>query len=357
MVGAGWHIATRSKPPVTRVVFCDIDSLTSRHPAWKQLVQIRAMQKAKYLSKNRAVLIGSLKIDHFGVLPELIPVSEPRGAYRARMEQSVSEELARVGMQLRASVLVRLDEKRRELEVNAEVDEADARRRSEQQLAKELRVLNESYRFDRVDAEIKLNALKSQLAAEGINVDNVQRAIMEKQADLDGVLSALARDEDNLRSGIESNLAKASQDRRIGIDNEISALSRQEYRRIGDLLEAKRVRLFNDLDENGFAKLESEVHKQIVPIGLPGSDASERALSSRLSAGTEYEKAINSSSDNLSNYERSLDMRIRTELEAIVRRIARTNDLQVTFKKDDNARNKTDWFRKRLPYKAGQGVS
>jgi hypothetical protein len=261
------------------------------------------------------------------------------------------QEMAIAGRQLHNSLEGRLSERRLELEAQARAEEAEERRQSEQRLAEELRAVAEESRHERVSAAIKLAAARAQLSSKGVDRDWVEEVVRARQADLDSLRYTLDRDEQALRVKIASVLAEAREERERAAEQELSALRDEESQRIEELLSVNRRRLEREMDGNGLAGLANEQQSpswEPLPVVEPDT-AGRRAAA--VAAG-KFKAAAEESADDLASYRRSLQERIRAELRAVVRRIARENGLQVTFEPNGTVSDRTEWFRRNLPYGA-----
>lgn len=350
--GMGWKFEEegRRHPPAPKQVFCDVEKLAPYHPAWGQLVQVRAMlsrsnQPGRLDDEAGTTVSRGLS----GDWREPESVSESRAALQSKLEEKAREELSKIGSQLNQALDRRLVEKQQELDAEAKAAEAEARRSSEQQLATDLRALNEDQKFDQVDAAIKLSALKSQLGVDGLVSDKVKQAISERESELNGIKSKLAEREDELRLKIASQAAEAGEDLRRSAEKELAAIRDEESGRINGLLRSKNDRLRDDLEKNGFrAAQEALSNNGSAAAFYAGLE--KKAAQARAAAASDFSNAAINGVDDLVALERSLRVRIRTELEAVVKRTARQSNLQVVFENNRKAENRTDWFRERLPY-------
>jgi len=68
-------------------------------------------------------------------------------------------------------------------------------------------------------------------------------------------------------------------------------------------------------------------------------------------AGSKFAGAAGLSSGDMAAYEMALRARARTELKAIVKRIARDKEVSVIFDSSKRADTRTKWFREHLPYR------
>ena len=349
--GVGWHFERegRRQSPELKQVFCDVEKLAPYHPAWKQLVQVRAMlsrsnQPGRFDETGITVSSG-----FNSVWREPESVSESRAELQSKLEEKAREELAKIGSQLNQALDRRLFERRQELDAEAKAAEAEARRSSERELAIDLRSLNEEHKFDWVDASIKLSALKSQLGTDGLASDRVKQAISEKEGELNGIISKLAEKEDELKLKIASRAAEAGEERRRAAEKELAAIRDEESGRISNLLKSKKERLRNDLEKSGFgAVCEGLTDFGSTAVFIPGSE--KKTARAKVAAVSDFSNAAVNCVDGMVTLEKSLRARIRTELEAVVKRIARQNNLQVVFENNGKIEDKTDWFLGRLPY-------
>jgi hypothetical protein len=266
----------------------------------------------------------------------------------ARLEQRAQDELTTIGEQLNTSLAGRLREKRRELDAQAEAGEADARRRSEQELARNLRALDEERRFEQVSAGIKLVALEAQLSAPGVNADLVKAAIEAKRTQIANAATRLASDEDDLSKKIEAELASAREQRRNATEQELAGLQDQASRRIADLIQRRRERLRQELDGNGLAAAGGVSAPRSEAVAA-GSRSSNRTAKIRSAARLAFARPA-ASGGSLAGFEQTLRARVKAELEAETRRIARYHGFSITFQPEEGAQNRTEWFRERLPY-------
>lgn len=356
IVGVGWHAEERPKPPAPAQVYCDIDELMRYHPAWDQLVQVRGM--LSYRDSGREERSGTAE-----VAPVEIPVptassaggSVTRAALQLRLEQRAQAELAKLGEQLDASLARQLNEKRRELEAGAQAREAEIGRESEFDFAKELRQTGEQREFERVDAAIKLAALKAQFSSPGVDTTRVKSAIDTKEKELSTVRDELAQREDDLRKKVSSRFASVAEENRRAIEQELAELQRRESVRIKSVVRGQRERLHNDLAGVGAftVDMDQAFSNETAQVGY---GAARKAKMMRSEGVSKFGSAEVSSSESLNGFAKRLRERTRTELESVVKRIARENGLSVTFHPTSGAMNKTQWFRERLPYISESGA-
>ena len=348
VVGIGWHAEHRAQRTVPERVFVDIEALGRSHPAWNQVVETRRLISGRRQvsdSESGGAAVESVP------LPDRAPVagSDSRAVLEARLEQRAQDELTTIGEQLNTSLAGRLREKRRELDAQAEAGEADARRRSEQELARNLRALDEERRFEQVSAGIKLVALEAQVSAPGVNADRVKAAIEANRTQIANAASRLASDEDDLSKKIEAELTSAREQRRNATEQELAGLQDQASRRIADLIQRRRERLRQELDGNGLAAAGGVSAPRSEAVAA-GSRSSNRTAKIRSAARLAFARPAAASGGSLAAFEQTLRARVKAELEAETRRIARYHGFSVTFQPEEGARNRTEWFRERLPY-------
>lgn len=348
IAGLGWYAdVSRSPEPAQRQVFCNLDELASQHPAWDQLLQVREMLPETThrftLLKGRGVQV-SRGLDEDWREPT--PISESRSSLQSKLEQKSQEEMSQIRSHLDEALERRLSERRQDLEARANAAEAEARRNSEQELAIDLRSLNEERQYERVDAAVKLSALKAQLGIDALARDEVEYSIASKESELNEIRSKLSKGEDDLRLMIESRAAQIGEDWRRSAEQELASIRDDETRRINDLLRNKCERLRYDLEGNGFGSIarNSNVGRT---IASGGESAAKKAASAKIVTGISVKA---DGGDDRAALEKSLSRRIHTELEAIVRRIARQSDFKVIFENTGEVEDRTDWFRERLPY-------
>ena len=355
MAGVGWHSERRAAPQVPERVFVDIDALMADHPAWDQLVQLRALRSSRRLDDQsgpaEASAVPALPMD-----PRPAVSSEPRSVLRKRLEQRAEQELSKIRQELYTSLDRRLDERQRELEAQAQAAEAEDAKRLEQKVAEDLHALNEGRQLERVDAAIKLLALKAQLSVAGVDAERVNAAVAAREGFLSDLQARLARDEDDLRRNAALHLERVRDEHRRAIREEIDAVRLRESQRIEASILSRRRRLGRDLDGSGLAALGSGPAAASM-MAVVGAGAGGRAANIRSAANSKFASAAAAPTDSLAGFEQALRDRMRSELGAVVRRIGRDNGLQVAFERSKGVRDRTNWFRKHLPYVAGRGAS
>lgn len=349
VVGVGWHAEERPQPLAQDEVYCDLDKLAHYHPAWEQFIQVsdpRALPRVGQTSGSDSTGIDAVNLS----LPNVrTHIEEKRAGLKSRLEERATEELGKVSDQLNASLQRQLTERRRDLESQANATDAEARRRSDQEFTQALRAIDEERRFERVDIAIKLAALKSQLAVQACATDRVKAAIQAKESDLDRVRAELAQEEENLRDDVARRLAGVRADQRNLIKERLAELERQELERMGDLLREQRERLHRDIRGDGAFEARN-LRPLVKNLTYVGNGAAKRAIVARTAGEAGFSISAARSKTGVSEFADGLRDRARSEVEAIVKRIARENGLKITFQPGSGTEDRTQWFRERLPY-------
>ncbi|MEN6521680.1 MAG: hypothetical protein ABFD46_11100 [Armatimonadota bacterium] len=345
IVGSGVYFESQRAPEAAKKqVFCNMDELEPCHPAWNQLVQVREMmsltQRNVRFQKNSSV---SRSID--SELRDPAVVSESRTSLQTKIEKKAQQEMKQISSHLEDALEKRLNERRQDLEAQAGAAEAEARRESEKELAVDLRALNEERQYERVDAAIKLYALKAQLVVDGLSLDEVKQAIASRENELNDIKSKLTQSEKDLVTKMAEKSLQAGEKRRKSIERELASIRNEETRRINDLIRKKSERLRYDLVNNSFG----ESGKHLASSRTTAFDSDNTGWR-YVSSGIVLKSSVNAGCNDSLDLEKSLHIRIRSELEAAVRRIARQNGLNVVFKNTGEVEDRTDWFRERLPY-------
>ncbi|MBI2844121.1 MAG: hypothetical protein HYX78_12035 [Armatimonadetes bacterium] len=346
ITGIGWHVEQRSVEPAPETVFCDINALTQYHPASRQLRQAAKLQEV--LRTSDAPVMSAVEVEPVA-LTEVPSFTLPDGQaeMRARLEEKAEEQLAKVRKHSVALLRAGLGEKRKELEARVQVNEVEIGRRVERDVTVGLRSLDEEHQFERVDAGIKLAALKAQLASSAADADRVKAAIESKEKELADVRDKLSRDQEDLKAKAALVVAQARKQNKAEIEYELSQIEERESQRIDRSIRDQQERLHRDLRNGGHAWQDGEragVRSLNADIGL------QRAAEAGSKARSGFKSSAARPAGELIAMEASLRKRIKVEIEAVVRRIARDNGLRVTFVSSGGARDGTEWFRERLPY-------
>ncbi|MEN6372787.1 MAG: hypothetical protein ABFD64_12340 [Armatimonadota bacterium] len=346
IAGFGWYIESQRAPEVAKKqVYCNLDELVSSHPAWKQLVLVREMmlrnERSVRFKNGNASLSRGMDFE----FREPAVLSESRASLQSRLEKRSQQEMQLIRLQLENALEKRLNERRQDLEAQASAAEAEERRKSEQKLAVDLRALNEEQQYERVDTAIKLYALKAQLSVEGLSSDAVKQSIASRESEFDSIKAKLTQNENDLVSRMAAKSLKVGEERRKSAENELESIRDDETRRINDLIRKKRERFRYELVKNNF----NDARMQL--IGSCSTEyGRENAVVSCAPAELVLKYSAIKGGDEASALEKSLRCRIHSELETVVRRIARQNGMNVVFKNTGEVEDRTDWFRERLPY-------
>jgi hypothetical protein len=282
--------------------------------------------------------------------------TEPRANLQARLENRTQQELSKISDQLCMALETQLSERRQELCEQLQSLDAEVRRQSEHDLAQKLRDLNEDEQLSRLNAAIKLNAMRSRLALEGGTADRLKSEIAAKEKELGEARSRLAKDAKDLSTKITSSVDGVCGTRRCEIDKELADTQAKERRRIEELVRSKSEQLRFEFKTDGLIRPVT-YGSGPMEVASAGTEARTRAARERLVASRAFVNGADRSSKDLKLFRLRLKNRISIELESTVRRIARENGLQVTFAGAKNAENKTGWFRSRLPYVTGNTAS
>lgn len=354
-VGVGWQPAGhRGQPRAEDRAYCDVDALARYHPAWGQLVQVRNL-----LARSERVRESKVSEAPDGGRVSLRPTDASllvdRGALQARLERRADAEIAKMCNENAMSLESRLKEKRQELEARAQAIEAESARQSEQGIAAGLRTLDEEHQSERVDAAIKLAALKAQLSSQAMNSGEVKSAILARQKELDGIRAKLLIDQEDLTRLASFSLSEEQSRHRSEIERELVRDRTRETARIENQCRTDRDRLHRELSADTLGVLGAR-QGSAQAAGYGGASAGRRGEDIRSAAGSEFVSAAAKSRGDLVGLRSALQARIRAETAVVVRRIARENGLKVTFSPEGGARDKTNWFRERLPY-VGAGAA
>lgn len=347
VVGIGWRHEAPPRHATPQHVFCSIAELEKCHPAWTQYVQIGGLvSPASDVSQDSgqgSIAANGIYTSVHDQAPSVQSVT--RAELQARLEQRAEKELADINDQLNASVQRQVSEKRQELEAQMSAKDAEERRNAEQALAETLRQLDELHRYERVDSAIKLAALKAQLSVRGIAQDSVRSAIAAKETEL----SALSHDEDALRRQASAQRDSSRVDRMKSTQQFLASLESRESKRVKNLILSRRETLHKELNGNGLgtAAISSSVAPDIVSYSGDAGSVAERM---RVSGKADYASAASASKSDLVRQRQELRKRMDAELEAVVTRIARDNNLEVTFESNSKSKDMTAWFRHHLPY-------
>jgi len=350
--GLGWYFEDRPKPPPVKKVFCDIQSLEHLHPAWSQVKQVDALTRESTPDRGLEA-IDFPRTASIAPLPEPVTSTESREALKVRLEEKAQWEFDRINAQLSEALDRRLKERRQELEAEAAASEAEARRSSEQELAQSLRALSEEHKYDRVDAAIKLAALKAQLTATGIEPEKVQSAIKARELALEAVRSKLAQDENELRMNLDSSLAEAKQRHTEAIQEELDSIKSQEENRIASIISGRCDR-FNEELSDYCVPYAAITPKEAIRSFTDDAGAKHRVVKTPSTAAFGLTVVAADEKGEQKAFSKALRDRIRAELRSVVNRIAREHGMEVTFQPSPDADDKTDWFRSRLPYITNQ---
>jgi hypothetical protein len=240
----------------------------------------------------------------------------------------------------------RVTDRRRELVARAEAEQADQQRIAEQALAANLRALDESRQYERVDAAIKLSALKAQIGIPEAGSERVKTAIKAREKALADVRAKLAQDEEALRRKSAGDLEAAHGERLAQIREDLDLLRTQESKRIGDRLNEAGSKIRRDLEGDTVRGLDvgSRPRAWAVRVSV-GSGPAEK-----LAAGAESDYTSAVRSTKVSGAASGLRDRMATEIRAEVKRIAREYGVEVTFGPAAGVKDSTKWFKERLPY-------
>ncbi len=347
IAGVGWRSEERPLPrPATRV-FCNVDALVKLHPAWGQYGQLNGLP-SQGLPPGDSVRTG----DRASSFAPASTKNECAGFYRSRLqsklESRAGEELSRIRDGLNEALDLRVRERRRELVARAEAEQADARRGAEQSLAEDLRALDESRQCERVDAAIKLSALKAQLGAPGALGDNVKACIVTHEKSLAGVRAKLAQDEDALRRKTALGLQATHEARLAEINIELEQIRSQESKRIDERMREADAKLRGDIEADMLRGLEKRPAVKAAAVGSGVGAGGRRDIVSQAKLGY---VSVAGSVKGSSGGTRA---RMIAEIKAEVKRIARENGLEVTFSPARGAKDSTRWFGERLPYAVGK---
>jgi len=354
IAGIGWHREGRPgrRPPARERVFADVEALVREHPAWEQVAGIGALKSSWRSAGAPGVGAGPAAAALPGVRDPQVK-TEARSALESRLERKAQDELSNLMPELLTSLDRRLAERRRELEAQALAVGADAARRSEQELSRSLRALDEQHQSERVDCAVKLAALRAQLSSPAGDVEAVKAAIAAREKELGGLDAKLGRDKQELGERAEASLLQEKDRRLKAIEDELGAMREQESRRIEAAIQARKTRLERDLDGRGTGGLQTD---RVEPFELSGigAGAGSRAAKVRSLARSRFTGGADGSARDLAELAQALRKRIRAELRAVVTRIAADNGLAVAFEPERGVPDRTEWFRQRLPYRAGR---
>jgi hypothetical protein len=355
VAGFGWRSGEHCKPSDPELVFCNIDELTESHPAWNQLAEIKMLlAQPRQIDNVRPAAPPSVDVSLSASEPTVL--SEPRSALQARLVIRAQEETDRFGAQLNSAIDQQLSEKRQELESQVQASEAEERRHYEEDYAKTLRLLSEKQHFDRVDAAIKLAAIKSQLSSGITPTERMKKIVDGCESTLCELQTNLAREQEALKQRTDSDLSQSIAEDRLAIERELTKLRNQEFSRVNGLIRSKNERLLSELhSDSGIKANLSPSGRRNLPV--EGIGTTKIASKRLFKANSSFMRTADSSVAELKRFEQDLEVRIRTELEVNIRRIAVENGFKVTFTPDRKLNNKTDWFRSRLPFEVGKKPS
>ncbi len=334
LVGVGWVVAHRPQSPAPVRVYCNIEKLMSMHPA------LRYADSSKESAESYSAHDVHIETVRVADVPYTLgqeSESDRRQRLQASLLNKARRELEETNEQLCESLNRQLQERAGELESEATIVEAEARRLLESEMATGLRAIAERHQDQLTDAALKLAAARSQVAVFGGGEIPASVALKSREDSFAEAKKALLADEAKLKYELDQRVLAAGRERRDANERELNNLRANESDRIGAIIAHNRDAL--ELEING-----SGMDEWFVPAPKPGSIAVfNGARVSRESSNCSTGRTVASCT--------AVDSaRIRAELESIVRRIARESQLAVVFDRSGNLPDKTDWFGDRLPY-------
>lgn len=349
--GVGWRTIERpSTQPANELVYCNIDQLKPSHPAWSQLARAGKLVLNTKVP-DRVGLSETTDLSLYQVSIQPCEATNWRTSLQVRLQKKTQQELSKIRLQLCRSLEAELNEKRRELYEQSQLLDNEARKKTEKELAEQLRVLNEQDQFSSTNVAIKLQALKSRLTYGDSLEEELIPEIKAREDQLTQVRAKIETDEKNLKVKAITQLIEASSERRKSIDEALGETESQQTLRIEDLIKSKNDRLKSAFDE---AHPIQPADYGSGPAGREsmGTSAASRAYAEREMACRAFSMGAGRSAEDLTRFRCMLDNRIKDELQSVVRRLARESGLKVTFTPEKKAEDRTDWFRSRLPYTA-----
>lgn len=332
---SGGQPVSAPKPEKIRqkTVYVDLDKLVSKHPAWESVSDVRMVVDS--------VRAGSVKI---AVTKPGIKIADGF-AKAAAEDKAVREELVTRAIAIADEAMVRLEEqqsavveaglaqRRETMKKSAEAEIMAQVKDIEKQTSADVAKIASDYCPDRINAELKVAALRNQIDKPGVDTKVAQ-------AKLDGFQAELSRIEgecsaqtdavlDDAREKIDSLWANSADKTNAAL----SIIESGEKRKIKNRSAASRYEILKDmlnLYDSGNSSVVS-AKKQSLPV----------VNSAALSA----ENGIPGGVGNWPANDSALENRIRQDVKSAVARIARTQGVVVVFSRSsDNVSDATERF-------------
>lgn len=323
-----------------RVVYVDTAQLVEAHPAWEALYEMRATSaraggtaRVNPASNARAVGVKEVRADE--TAQSVTSRHEPTAA----AARSAVEALRGLEQEKREALWMRLASKKTAMMNQAESDIAVEARKIETDAAAMAKSIEQQYCPDRLNARLKVFAMKVAAKADTIDATNVSDKLAGVESALGRLDDACTGEQERIKSAARAKISALHDAALADVENKINAEEIREVKRIEDSVARMRDDLLKGM-------LSGEMAEPDVRVAAGALDAKPNVLAlpaHRVARGANQDMAALESAAN------ALEIRIRRDVARAVKELAEEKNLKVVFHRDgDRVEDGTQMFARLL---------
>lgn len=232
-------------------VYVDPTRLMTLHPSWQALDMMKkTLVDMGYVDKSSPASVGDVRVARVPVsesakgnslLREQLRTEATREAVGA-LGQLETERRQAVGSRSRSMRDDMASEEERKLKLQAQEIESG--------VSDQLKVVAEENTYDRINAQLKLSALKAAGRSKGVDTTLISSKISSAQSDLDRVNRISTTQSNEVMAQAAAGIDKLSSEAQDKINATLDIYERGENRRIEEQIAAARDQILSELDSH-----------------------------------------------------------------------------------------------------------
>ena len=318
--------------PRQRAVYVDTARLVHLHPGWEALKEMRAaLAEVRASDEQLEAAAGKSTVGNNVISGERLESDSVQVPSRDQLEaecaRSATDALSQLEQQKREAMDVRLRTARKSMMLSADIHANSKIHEIEAEARKQIAAVEEKYAPGRLNAQVKLAALKTSNGAAGADAKQAKVKMKAAEDEVTRLENVRAAEIERIEAVKKSKIELVGTEEAAEIERWVENYEKQESSRISSGIDEARQEVLQQMDEC----------KTIRVTGAKIKGVSSR-LKSAAGIASVDRKEMNGRADvvELDSAAAALEQRIRKDVDRAVRALAVRQGIKVSFARRDN---------------------